>query len=730
MKNLDPSRARWIRGRGILLGLALGAIGVNVIVRAWEMQVQQGAAWRETAEKQRQRKLHVEPRRGRIVDRHDRALALTIDVPSVSLDMHDLVAGAVTPEAKAARVHDAALRLSAALALDPVELERRMSSGGRFLWVKHRVSGEEAEAARRMANPREEPNPIRGLGVDGEGRRYYPNRELGSTLLGFVSPDGQGREGLELFFDQDLRGRPEELSGLRDRGGRLVFTDGTADRARLETEGQTIELAIDQSIQYIAERELEAAVRNHEAKGGTVVVVEPSSGDILAMASFPNFNPNDYGAYQPDARRNRAIADRFEPGSVMKVFTFAGAFSAGLVAPGELINCEHGRFRVGGATIHDTHLNDLLTPKDILAKSSNIGSLKVGLRLGAERLYDVFRGFGFGEPTGLPLAGESGGVLHPKARTWVELETANASFGQGIGVTSLQLAMGFAALANGGRLMEPILARRIVDGRGQTIREWNRHVKREATTPHVARMLSDMLVAVTEPGGTAVEAAIDGYRVAGKTATAQKVDPHTGRYSADRFSASFAGYLPAESPRLVISVTIDEPLVGHFGGELAAPVFRRVAEQSLRYMGVVPARGPARLDAQTEAKADAKAEIVKVVDARAGSVQGASNGGGAANVGPAAAGGANIGPAASAAPGEPSLPRDLSVTPEPERTAANEVRVPEATGLPARDAMRVLLGAGLVPRIEGTGRLVRQDPPPGTAIPRGATVKLVLEPPS
>ncbi len=716
MKNLDPSRARWIRARGVFLGLVLGALGANVIARSWEMQIRQGDGWRETAEKQRQRKLHVEPRRGRIVDRNDRALALTIDVPSVSLDLHDLVAGAMTPELQAARVHDAAIRLASALALDPVELERRMSAKGRFLWVKHRVSGEEAEAVRHLANPHEEPNPIRGLGVDGEGRRYYPNRELGSTLLGFVSPDGQGREGLELFFDQDLRGRAEELSGLRDRGGRLVFTDGTADRARLETEGETIELAIDQSIQFMAERELEAAVRNHEAKGGTVVVVDPSNGDVLAMASFPNYNANDYSTFDPDARRNRAIADRFEPGSVMKVFTFAGAFAAGVVAPGELINCEHGRFRIGGATIHDTHMNDMLSPKEILAKSSNIGSLKVGLRLGAERLYDVLRGFGFGEPTGIPLGGENGGVLHPKGRTWVDLETANAAFGQGIGVTSLQLAMGFAALANGGKLLEPILVRRIVDGRGQTIREWNKHVRREATTPHVSRMLSDMLVAVTEPGGTAVEAAIDGYRVAGKTATAQKVDPHTGHYSADRFSASFAGYLPAENPRLVIAVTLDEPLVGHFGGELAAPVFRRVAEQSLRYLGVVPARGPARMDAPM-------AEAPSVAAGAKPAVAGAAES--AANFGVAAA--SNIGPAADIGP---VVPADLSASADPSKGSPNEVVVPEATGLAARDAVRVVLGAGLLPRLQGSGRLVRQEPPAGSSLPRGATVKLVLEPPS
>ncbi len=721
MKNLDPERAKWIRRRGVFVGLILAGLGANVVARAWEMQIRQGAEWRETAEKQRQRKLHVEPRRGRIVDRNDRALALTIDVPSVSLDLHDMTAGALTPEARAARVHDAAVRLATILDLDALELERRMSQKGRFLWVKHRVSGEEAEAIRKIANPREEPNPIRGLAVDGEGRRYYPNRELGSTLLGFVSPDGQGREGLELFFDQDLRGRAEELSGLRDRGGRLVFTDGTADRARLETEGQTIELAIDQSIQFLAERELEAAVRNHEAKGGTVVVVDPANGDVLAMASFPHFNPNDYGTFQPDARRNRAIADRFEPGSVMKVFTFAGAFAAGLVGTSELINCEHGRFRVGGATIHDTHLNDLLSPKEILAKSSNIGSLKVGLRLGPDRLYDVFRGFGFGEPTGVPLGGESGGVLHPKGRTWVELETANASFGQGIGVTSLQLAMGFAALANGGKLLEPILVRRIVDGRGQTLREWNKHVRREATTPHVSRMMSDMLVAVTEPGGTAVEAAIDGYRVAGKTATAQKVDPHTGRYSSDRFAASFAGYVPAENPRLVISVTIDEPLVGHFGGELAAPVFRRVAEQSLRYLGVVPARGPARLDRAEQNAEQTSAKEKRVSPAPAIAAKAAAG----SNIGPEAS---NIGPAAG--PGEPAIPTDLSLAPEAPSVGVNDVRVPEATGLAARDALRVVLGAGLVPRLEGTGRLVRQDPPAGTSLPRGATVKLVLEPPS
>ncbi len=726
MKNLDPARAKWMRARGIILGVLLGGLVLNVVGRAWEMQIQQGKAWLEVAEKQRQRKLHVEPRRGRIVDRNDRSLALTVDVPSVSLDLHDLVAGASTPEAQTIRVHDAATRLAAALALDPVELERRMSQKGRFLWVKHRVSGEEAEAVRHLGNAREEANPIRGLGVDGEGRRYYPNRELASTILGFVSPDGQGREGIELFFDQDLRGRVEELSSLRDRAGRLVFTDGTADRARIETEGETIELAIDQSIQFMAEQEIKAAVRNHEAKSGTVVVVDPANGDVLAMASYPNFNPNDYGSFEPEARRNRAIADRFEPGSVMKVFTFAGAFAAGVVQPGELVNCEHGRFRIGGATIHDTHLNDAMTPKEILTKSSNIGSLKVGLRLGAERLHDVLRGFGFGEPTGIPLGGETAGVLHPRGRTWVDLETANASFGQGISVTSLQLAMGFAALANGGKLLEPILVRRIVDGHGQTIREWNRHVRRDATPPHVARMLSEMLVSVTEPGGTAVEAAIDGYRVAGKTATAQKVDPHTGHYSADRFSASFAGYVPAENPRIVIAVTLDEPLLGHFGGELAAPVFRRVAEQSLRYLGVVPARGPARLDAQLTPPAPPPATGAPGIDAKPPVPPAMPNSG--APGAPTRADGANIG--LVGADDGPAVPGDLAELPQGRPLVVNEVVVPETTGLPARDAIRVVLGAGLLPRLFGSGRLVRQEPAAGVSIPRGGTVKLVLEPPS
>ena len=246
------------------------------------------------------------------------------------------------------------------------------------------------------------------------------------------------------------------------------------------------------------------------------------------MASTPGYNPNDYGESEVDARRDRPVTDRFEPGSAMKVFTVAGALAAGSLQPTETIYCEHGTYKLGNVTISDTHNNDWLTPTQILAKSSNIGALKIGLALGEPGLYAAFRRFGFGEPTGLPLPGEAAGVLRPRGRPWFEVETAIASYGQGISVTTVQLATAFASIANGGRLLEPILVRRIVDGRGRVLREGVPHVRREAVPPSIAHLMTEMLTAVTEPGGTAVEAAVPGFRVAGKTGTAQKAESGHG----------------------------------------------------------------------------------------------------------------------------------------------------------------------------------------------------------
>ncbi len=538
MRNLDPRRARWIRTRMSLLCGLMGLAAGGVISSAWRVQVEDGPEWREMAEKQRQRRLHVQPKRGTIYDRNGTPLAVSIEVPSVSADVVELLRGVDGATAQEAALRDAATRLGQALSIDATDVLAKLTPRHRFVWLKRRVSGEEAASIRELGDGSKQTRPIRGLAIEGEGHRYYPGRELAGPVLGFVAPDGQGKDGIELSLDEDLRGKMEEVHGLRDRSGRLIFEGGGDERA---LQGNDVTVTLDEGIQHVVEQELDAAMRTYETKGGSLVVADPSTGEILALASVPGYNPNDYTESEADARRDRPVTDRFEPGSVMKGFMIAGALNAGVLSPTDTIDCEHGVYQVAGVTIHDTHVNDLLTPTQILARSSNIGALKIGLRLGEPSLYAAFRRFGFGEPTGLPLPGEAAGILRPKGRPWYDPETASASFGQGITVTTLQLAMAMGALANGGKLLEPILVKKVTGTRGETVREASVHVRREVVSSGVARAVGEMLTAVTEDGGTAVEAAVPGFRVAGKTSTAQKVDPTSGKYSSDMYTAVFVG---------------------------------------------------------------------------------------------------------------------------------------------------------------------------------------------
>lgn len=686
MKNLGEGRARWIRFRiGVLssvMGLFLGA----VISTAYRVQVEEGTSWRETAEKQRQRRLHLEPKRGTIYDRNGTVLAVSVEVPSVSLDVVEMLRPH-EPRTHESWLRETSARLATGLSLDAGELYAKMRGKPRFLWLKRRVSSEEATWIRELGDPKKQANPVRGLSIEGEGHRYYPARELAGTVLGFVAPDGQGKDGLELSLDEELRGRVEEVKGLRDRAGRLLFSEGTSGEQALS--GRDVTLTLDSGIQHVAERELASAQRTYETKGASLVVVDPNTGDVLALASTPGYNPNDYTESEVDARRDRAITDRFEPGSAMKVFTFATAIAAGVQKPTEPIYCEHGSYQVANVTIHDTHLNDWLTPTQVLAKSSNIGALKVGLSLGEPGLYSGLRRFGFGEPTGIPLPGEASGVLRPKGRPWYEVETANASFGQGISVTTIQLAMAMSAIANGGRLLEPTLVKRVTDARGTVLREGTTHIRREVVPPGVAKTLADMLTAVTEDGGTAVEASVSGFRVAGKTSTAQKVDPQTGKYSQDKYTAVFVGFLPAEKPRLVIAIVLDEPMIGRYGGDLAGPVFRRVAEASLRYLGITPQQTVAKLSG-VKREGDPADQFLTTMKQ--------SN---------------------------PAPVVDL-----PGEIQPGNVKVPDTSGLGAHDTVEVLSKLGLLPQVEGLGRAVRQMPPPGTSVVKGTTVRVVFEPAS
>jgi cell division protein FtsI (penicillin-binding protein 3) len=695
MKNLDPLRAKWIRFRmGLLCGtMALGLGGF--VSSAYRVQVEDGPTWKETAENQRQRRLHIQPKRGAIYDRNGAALAASVEVPSISADVVEMLKGIEGDKARDAALADFAPRIAQALGLDPGEVHERLATKKRFVFLKRRVTADEAQSVRDLGDPKKSTRPVKGLAVEGEGRRYYPGRELAGPVLGFVAPDGFGKDGLELSLDEELRGRVEEVRGLRDRSGRLIFSEGTNEEQALA--GHDVQLAIDQGIQRVAERELDSAFRTYETKGGSLVVMDPNDGNILAIASTPGYNPNDYAESDVDARRDRAVTDRFEPGSVMKVFTVAAALAAGTLKPTDTIYCEHGSYQLANVTIHDTHEHDWLSPTQVLAKSSNIGALKIALALGEPGLYSAYRKFGFGEATGLPLPGEASGVLRPRARPWFEVETANASFGQGISVTTVQLAAAMSAIANGGKLVEPILVRRITDARGNVVKEWTPKVKREVVPTWAAKTVAEMLTAVVEDGGTGVEAAMSGFRVAGKTATAQKVDPATGKYSEDKYTASFVGFVPAEKPRLVIAVVLDEPMIGRYGGDLAGPVFRRVAEASLRYLGVPPTGSAPKIKGVT--RKDDPADMTL-----------------------------------AALKNEPSKPAEV---PAPPPSAApvgppppSSVRVPDATGMGARAAVKAVGAAGLVPLVEGSGRLVRQVPAAGAPVPKGSSVRLVFEPSS
>lgn len=680
---------KWIRMR---MGLLCGVLGLGlglVVSAGWDLMVVDGPHWRELAERQRQRRLRVQPKRGIIYDRSGSALAVTVEVPSITLDATELLRG-VSPQQVPVVARDAANRIGRALSLEPALVERKILAKRRWTWLRRQVTADQVEAIRRLGAG-EDGERIRGLMVEGEGRRFHPRRELAGPLLGFVAPDGKGKDGLEYALNRELEGHPDQLRGLRDRSGRLIFSEGVADEQALA--GHDLYLTIDQGIQHTAERELANVARTFEAVGGSVIVVEPNTGEVLAMASWPGYNPNDYTQSSPEQRRNRAVVDAFEPGSTMKIFTVAAGLAAGTLDPTQQLYCEKGAMAIDNVVIRDTHPAEWLSVPQLLAQSSNICAAKVGLGLG-EGLYEAFRRFGFGERTGLDVPGESSGTLRPRGRPWVQVETAAASFGQGISVTNLQLAMATAAIANGGELLEPTLIRKVTTASGEVVRQGAPRVRRRVVSKKVADQVAEMLVAVTEDGGTGIEADIEGYRVAGKTATAQKTDPRTGRYSLDDYIASFVGFVPAKNPVAVVVVTVDEPRVDHAGGAVAAPVFKRVAEMVLRYRGLTP-RGTKPVDLKELARRPDPAHLTHAAlrDAR----------------------------------GEAPAVQEIQQNGKPGK---DQVRLPDFTGWPVRAALKQSVELGVRPEVSGTGLLAQQDPPPGSVVDKGSPVKLVFRPAS
>lgn len=553
------------RGRVLLAALLLSLGFAVILARLFQLQVIQGAELARMAGRQHQKTLTVEGSRGTIYDRNGKILALNMDVPSVFGEPKVLQ-----------NPRDTASRLARVLMVDAKQVETRLKSTRDFVWVERRLAPEKAHSLRGLSLP--------GIGIIPEGRHFYPKGTMLAQVLGFANIDNQGLEGLERRYDGQLRGERGHVIVERDALGGAVFPKGLDYLG--PSPGKDLVLTIDEVIQYIAEQELDLVMTRSRAEAGVVIVVEPKTGALLALVVRPTFDPNAPGT-DPNLWRNRAITDTYEPGSTFKVVAASAALEEKLFAPTDLIYGEDGKYAVENTVVHDHHRHGWMTFAEVIQKSSNIGTIKVAQRLGPEKLARYISGFGFGVRTEVDLQGESKGqTKEPKA--WGSRSLASIAMGQEIGVTALQVAMAYAAVANGGWLMRPYLVAEIKSPAGDTVTRFGPKVRRHAISAETARTMTEILRGVVLPGGTGPMAALPGYDVAGKTGTAQKVDPLTGRYSATRTVASFVGFLPAEDPQLTILVMVDNPKTDQWGATVAAPVFQRVAAQAVRHLGIPP----------------------------------------------------------------------------------------------------------------------------------------------
>jgi cell division protein FtsI (penicillin-binding protein 3) len=544
---------------------------VVVLFRLFSLQVLQAEELTARADRQHRKTVTVEGGRGGIYDRQGKVLAINMDVPSV----FGVPASLENPSGVA---HD----LARVLHVRADDIEKKLKQERSFVWIARKVDPEQGRSLERLS--------LEGIGTVLEGRRFYPKGPLLAHVLGFAGMDGQGLEGIERRYESYLRGEKQLVVLQRDALGRTVFPKGLNEQA--PAVGHNVTLTIDEVIQYITEKELDEAVAATRAKGGVAIVMEPKTGAILALAISPKFDPNAVKGLSPDRWRNRALTDAYEPGSTMKVFIAAGALEEKVMGPGTMVYGENGQMTVANTVIHDHEKSGWITFAQVIQKSSNIGAAKTAMALGEERVYHYLKAFGFGERSEIDLPGEAAGLVK-EPRDWGRRSLASIAIGQEIGVTALQLVTAVSAVANGGWLMKPYVVSEIRDGRGQVAVQAGPQVRRRPISAETAQTLTDILEGVVT-NGTGTRAAVPGFRVAGKTGTAQKIDPQTGAYSPTLFVGSFTGFVPAEDPRLAIVVVIDEPHAEAWGGVVAAPVFRKIAEQALPYLGV-SSRAPVKL---------------------------------------------------------------------------------------------------------------------------------------
>ena len=507
--------------------------------------------------------------RGYIYDRHGYELAISIETPTIAAYPQKM------PESKK---DDIARRLSEALDKDYALIREQLNTP-HMVYLDRRTTPEKGAAVKKLRLPRNQ------VEIKRESKRYYPGQEIAGQIIGFAGTDNAGLEGIEAAYDKYLRGSVIQISGRHDRKGNIILTD---ESPRLnELEGSSIVLTIDQYIQKVAETAITRAAQEWQAKAALAIVMDPKTGEILAMANYPRFNPNRFMDYKNDrdSMRNRTVLDAYEPGSMMKVFTYAAVVDQTHLSPATPVDQFHGALKIGKHTIKDTHSIPNMTAETVVSESSNIGAYMLAKKIGRDKFYEYLKAFGFGSRTGINIAGESAGILFPPS-SWAEIQFSNIAFGHGIAVSPIQLVTALSAIANGGTLMQPWLISEIRDKDGNLVQEGNPVERRRVISEKTARQVRQAMERVVTEG-TAKRAYVGGYRVGGKTGTAQKVDPRTHTYS-NRYMANFEGIAPIDDPNIAVVIMVDEPRLGHAGGFVAAPVFAEIATHVLPYRGVFP----------------------------------------------------------------------------------------------------------------------------------------------
>lgn len=554
-----------ISRRVVVLQVILVGILALLGAKSFDIQILKAKMYSQRAENGYSQNLTIKGERGHILDRNHNKLGTSLDAMTIIADPLRIEA-----PVKIARI------LAKKLEIDPKALTDTFSTDKRYAVLAEAVSPELAEEIRKLRLP--------GIYFTKSFKRFYPNRDLAAQVIGFTGKNDIGREGLEFKYNTILEGREIAVTVRRDGVGRVLDID---KKTQDDLRGNTIVLTLDKKIQFLSETTLEQTVKDHKAKSGLALVMRPATGEILAIAHYPRFNPNNYQDFRDIPYRNRAVTDAFEPGSAMKVFTAAAALENGFT-PQSIFFCENGKYRIGRYVVNDTHPHDWLSINQIITYSSNIGAVKMAETVGKQSLHTYLTRFGFGEKTRVDCPGETAGTLTAPER-WSNIDTGAISFGQGVSVSAIQLISAISAIANNGQLMKPMLVKKILSATGTDLQVFSPTPVRQAISPRVASQVKHMMRLAVQEKGTGTKAALDGYTVCGKTGTAQKVTAGQKEYAKNKYVSVFAGFAPQENPQLAILVKVDEPQKKHYGGDVAAPAFKHILAQSFHYLSIPPA---------------------------------------------------------------------------------------------------------------------------------------------